>query len=561
MNSTMRVVLGIGVVVVAVVLLVVLKDDGGDRVERARPPPPRRSSRRRGHEPDPDDRRSKNGKPVGGIAEITVNEGEQVRFKVESDVSDEVHLHGYDIMKDVKAGGSVTLRLPGDDRRRSSRPSSRAARNRSSSCGSTREPEPPRPAARPRAGRAAGPADPGLAVRLGGVDRPDRLLLRALGGLARAALRERTLAPARGGALAGPARPAGAGPLRRDRRLPARRLRSTPGCRGTEAPDRNFALTFVFVTCWLGFPVLSVVFGNVFKPFNPWRAIGRAVGGAFEAIAGQRFAHLAYPERLGRWPAAVGLVAFVWLEIVYGVSGGVAVGVSPHAAGVAALVYSAYTLAMMAVFGVEKWCERGEVFSVYFGMFSRLGFLGVSDGRLGVRRPLLGGDAAGRRCRARSAVVIASIGTTSFDGAQEGAFKSAIESTFEWLLDRSRRTDPRAAPHRHALHGARHRRRRPRLPDRRARAWRRVEGAPPLRKLRPRLRPHADPDRLRLPRRPLLQPLRLPGAGAVHLPALRPARHRHDRPLRHRLRAASTSRSSARTRSGTSRSAPSSSAT
>ncbi len=207
------------------------------------------------------------------------------------------------------------------------------------------------------------------------------------------------------------------------------------GLRGTEAPDRNFALTFLFVTCWLGFPVLSVVFGNVFKPFNPWRAIGRLVGGAFAALAGQPFAHLAYPRRLGRWPAAVGLVAFVWLEIVYGVSGGVAVGLSPHSAAVAALAYSGYTLAMMALFGVEEWCERGEVFSVYFGMFSRLGFLGVSDGRLGVRRPL---SAATRWATVpgSAAVVIASIGTTSFDGAQEGAFKGAMESTLTWLLDR-----------------------------------------------------------------------------------------------------------------------------
>ncbi|MFN8162744.1 MAG: hypothetical protein U0R26_02735 [Solirubrobacterales bacterium] len=33
-------------------------------------------------------------------------------------------------------------------------------------------------------------------------------------------------------------------------------------------------------------------------------------------------------------------------------------------------------------------------------------------------------------------MVIASIASTSFDGAQEGAFKTAIESTFEWLVDR-----------------------------------------------------------------------------------------------------------------------------
>jgi hypothetical protein len=54
----------------------------------------------------------KNGKPVGGIKELTYNKGEQILFKVESDVADEVHVHGYDIMKDVKAGGSVTFDFP-----------------------------------------------------------------------------------------------------------------------------------------------------------------------------------------------------------------------------------------------------------------------------------------------------------------------------------------------------------------------------------------------------------------------------------------------------------------
>jgi hypothetical protein len=204
------------------------------------------------------------------------------------------------------------------------------------------------------------------------------------------------------------------------------------GLHGTEAPDRNLALTFFFVTCWLGFPVFSALLGDVFRPFNPWRAIGRLAGGGFRAIAGQRSAHLAYPERLGRWPAAIGLLAVVWLETIYGGSGGVAVGLDPHAAGEAALVYSVYTLAMMALFGVEEWCERGEVFSVYFGMFSQLGCFGAQDDRLGLRRPLA---AAGRWATipGSAAVVIASIASTSFDGAQEGAFKDAIETVTEWV--------------------------------------------------------------------------------------------------------------------------------
>jgi hypothetical protein len=207
------------------------------------------------------------------------------------------------------------------------------------------------------------------------------------------------------------------------------------GLRGTEAPDRNFVITFVFVTVWLGFPALSALLGDVFRPFNPWRAVGRTAGTCFRAIAGEGPRHLAYPERLGRWPAAIGLLAFVWLEVVYGSTGGITVGISPHTTAVAILVYSAYTLAMMSLFGVEKWCERGEVFSVYFGMFARLGCFGVEDGRLGRRKPFA---AAGRWATVpgSAAVVISSIATTSFDGAQEGAFKSPIESTFDWFVDR-----------------------------------------------------------------------------------------------------------------------------
>jgi hypothetical protein len=206
------------------------------------------------------------------------------------------------------------------------------------------------------------------------------------------------------------------------------------GLEGTEAPDRNFALTFLFVTCWLGFPFFSAIFGDLFRPFNPWRAVGRTVGAGFGAIAGQRPAHLAYPERLGRWPAAVGLLAVVWLEVIYGASGGVAVGLDPHACAVAALFYSVYTLAMMAVFGTEEWCERGEVFSVYFGMFGRLGIFGSRDGRLQRRRPF---SAATKWATVpgSAALVIASIASTSYDGASEGAFKDGIESLFHRLAD------------------------------------------------------------------------------------------------------------------------------
>ena len=56
----------------------------------------------------------RNGKPVGGIRELDYTKGDRVRFKVDSDVGDEVHLHGYDIHKEVKAGGSVSFDFAAD---------------------------------------------------------------------------------------------------------------------------------------------------------------------------------------------------------------------------------------------------------------------------------------------------------------------------------------------------------------------------------------------------------------------------------------------------------------
>jgi hypothetical protein len=207
------------------------------------------------------------------------------------------------------------------------------------------------------------------------------------------------------------------------------------GLRGTEAPDRNFALTFLFVTCWLGFPFFSAILGDLFRPFNPWRAIGRAVGAGFEAIAGEPPAHLRYPERLGRWPAAIGLLAVVWLEVIYGGGAGVAVGLSPEPVATAALLYSAYTLAMMAAFGVETWCERGEVFSVYFGMFGRLGIFGGDEsGRLVRRRPFSAAT-SWAVIPGSAAVVLASIASTSFDGAKDGAYQDPIERVTGWFAE------------------------------------------------------------------------------------------------------------------------------
>ena len=56
----------------------------------------------------------RNGEPVGGIKQLEYDAGDEIRFEVTSDVADEVHVHGYDLMQDVPAGGTVSFDFPAE---------------------------------------------------------------------------------------------------------------------------------------------------------------------------------------------------------------------------------------------------------------------------------------------------------------------------------------------------------------------------------------------------------------------------------------------------------------
>jgi heme/copper-type cytochrome/quinol oxidase subunit 2 len=108
MNSNLtRVVLGVIAVAAAVVLLIVLK--GSDSEDPATDAAPGTTRNARPLLPVI---AIENGEPVGGVRDLTYEKGDRIRFEVKSDVSDEIHVHGYDVMKDVEAGGSVSFDIP-----------------------------------------------------------------------------------------------------------------------------------------------------------------------------------------------------------------------------------------------------------------------------------------------------------------------------------------------------------------------------------------------------------------------------------------------------------------
>ena len=107
-SNTTRIALAVGAVAAIVVLFIVLSggddsnDNGSTTGTSAQSPAPAA--------PAVIDIRG--GKPVGGIKKLNYTKGDQVRFRVNSDVSDEIHVHGYDFHKDVAKDGSVSFSFP-----------------------------------------------------------------------------------------------------------------------------------------------------------------------------------------------------------------------------------------------------------------------------------------------------------------------------------------------------------------------------------------------------------------------------------------------------------------
>jgi hypothetical protein len=165
---------------------------------------------------------------------------------------------------------------------------------------------------------------------------------------------------------------------------------------------------------WVGVPFASLLLGDVWRLISPWRAIGRFAGWVARRAGGDDLpAPLAYPERLGRWPAAAGILGFGICELCW------ATAREPAPLAVLMLAYVVVMLVGMSLYGVEAWTRNADAFGVYFGLFGALAPVTRRDRVLYARPPVVGaGRVDGRPGTA--AVLLAGIGVTAFDGASEG---------------------------------------------------------------------------------------------------------------------------------------------
>jgi hypothetical protein len=184
---------------------------------------------------------------------------------------------------------------------------------------------------------------------------------------------------------------------------------------GEPSSAENFSPTFVYVIFWLGLVPVQVLLGNVWPALNPWLAVANGVAWAWGKLGRDWTPPLSYSERLGVWPAAFLLFCFAALELAY------AEPASPRALALAIALYSYAMWFGMAAFGRRTWTERGDAFTVYFGLLARIAPFGERGSRLVARAPLTG-LAGTERTPGMLAFVAVMLGSVGFDGLSRATF-------------------------------------------------------------------------------------------------------------------------------------------
>src|SRR5262249_8570149 len=89
------------------------------------------------------------------------------------------------------------------------------------------------------------------------------------------------------------------------------------------------------------------------------------------------------------------------------------------------LAYTVVMLVGMSLYGIEQWSEKADPFGVYFGLYARLAPLERREGVLYARPPLAGAPRL-ELWPGAIALVCVAIGSTTFDGAENGPLWTSI---------------------------------------------------------------------------------------------------------------------------------------
>jgi hypothetical protein len=142
------------------------------------------------------------------------------------------------------------------------------------------------------------------------------------------------------------------------------------------------ATLFLWVYGWVGLAILSAAVGPVWHYLDPFSTLHDLGAAVLRRLGVGGWDPADYPAALGRWPAAIGLAVFIWLELV--------LFAGSETLFVVIVGYTAFTLAMMAQFGRDEWRSHGETFTVWFRLLGRLAPFSLADEDGRVRRRSFG---------------------------------------------------------------------------------------------------------------------------------------------------------------------------
>jgi hypothetical protein len=180
---------------------------------------------------------------------------------------------------------------------------------------------------------------------------------------------------------------------------------------GSSAGDVGYL--FMWVYTWVGIAMVSAFVFPIWHWLDPFTTLHDMGAWAMRRLGIGGWEVAGYPAWLGKWPAVIGMVFIIWLELVLRTPGG-------RTLFVVIAGYTAFTLAMMAQFGRDEWRANGEVFNVWFRLVNRIApwALADEDGRLR-RRPFASGLLEPGWSRADIVLVALGTGSILFDGLSQ----------------------------------------------------------------------------------------------------------------------------------------------
>jgi hypothetical protein len=178
------------------------------------------------------------------------------------------------------------------------------------------------------------------------------------------------------------------------------------------ASAAEVATLFLWVYGWVGVAALSALIGPIWHWLDPFSTLHDIGAWVVRRLGMQPWDVAGYPTWLGRWPAVIGFLVVIWLELV--------LEAGPQVLFIVLVGYTALTLAMMAQYGRDTWRSNAEVFTVWFRLLGRLAPFALVDESGRVRRRSFASGLLEPGWSLADVVLIAlAVGSILFDGLSQ----------------------------------------------------------------------------------------------------------------------------------------------